>query len=104
MNLKERILALKITLGRARAYRNVFGEPGNRTKSQELVIADLARFCRAVESSVIATSSGIDTNATILNEGRREVFNRVNKYAQESHSDLLIQIQKLQEELKLNGN
>lgn len=54
-------------------YREALsGEAGMR------VLADLREFCRADSSCVIIGKDGkIDTNATMLAEGRREVFLRI---------------------------
>lgn len=54
-------------------YRTAFGgEAGLR------VLADLREFCRADSSCVIVGKDGkIDTYATMLAEGRREVFLRI---------------------------
>lgn len=49
-------------------YRQVFaGPPG------EAVLADLARFCRAFDTTFVRG----DPYASALGEGRREVFNRI---------------------------
>ena len=58
---------------RRKAYRAVFGnEAGTR------VLADLRGFCCADSSCVVVGKDGkIDTHATVLAEGRREVFLRI---------------------------
>lgn len=58
---------------RRKAYRDVFGnEAGTR------VLADLRGFCCADSSCVVVGKDGkIDTHATVLAEGRREVFLRI---------------------------
>lgn len=40
-------------------------------------IEDLRRFCRAGETCLIAGPQGIDIHATLVAEGRREVWLRV---------------------------
>lgn len=54
-------------------YRAVFhSEAGLR------VLADLREFCRADASCVVVAKDGkIDTHATVLAEGRREVWLRI---------------------------
>lgn len=58
---------------RRKAYHDAFGgEAGTR------VLADLREFCRADSSCVIVGKDGrIDTHATVLAEGRREVWLRI---------------------------
>jgi len=54
-------------------YRAVF-----RSESGTRVLADLREFCRADTSCVVVAKDGkIDTHATVLAEGRREVFLRI---------------------------
>lgn len=55
--------------GRQRDYRTVFN-PGS--PSARVVLADLAKFCRATESTFHP-----DARAHALIEGRREVFLRI---------------------------
>jgi IS5 family transposase len=57
----------------AHAYRTVFGESGNRSREQLIVMADLRKFCRPDEPTFSATD-----RETCLREGRREVFLRIN--------------------------
>ena len=56
----------------AHAYRTVFGEAGNRSREQMLVMADLRHFCRPDQPTYSATD-----RETALREGRREVFLRI---------------------------
>jgi hypothetical protein len=75
--ITERILA---RLRRRKAYVNCFlDDEGNLTPAARLVMADLARFCRVYRSTVVVSpvSRSVDTHASMLAEGRREVFNRV---------------------------
>lgn len=58
------------------AYRRAFtGSDGER------VLRDLARFCRANKSSVATSrvTGSVDPLATMLAEGRREVFLHISK-------------------------
>ena len=56
-----------------KAYRAVFG-----SKDGMAVLADLRDFCRADSSCVVVGKDGkIDTHATVLAEGRREVWLRM---------------------------
>lgn len=56
-----------------KAYRAVFGGADGRR-----VLADLREFCRADSSCVVVGKDGkIDTHATVLAEGRREVWLRI---------------------------
>lgn len=54
------------------------------------VLADLAAFCRASESCVVKNARGeIDTAATMLLEGRREVFLRIQQFAKLTEDEIL---------------
>lgn len=68
---------------RRSAYRGCFLDAGgNLTAKGRLVIDDLERFCRVNQTTVVVSpvSRVIDTHATMLAEGRREVFNRLRYY------------------------
>jgi len=70
-------------IGRRKAYRTAFlDDQGNLTRHGRVVMEDLARFCRARQSSVTVSpiSRTVDTHATMVAEGRREVFNRLQYY------------------------
>lgn len=61
-------------------YRGCFTDPrGKLTPAGEAVLNDLARFCRANRSIVTISpvQRVVDTHATMLAEGRREVYNRI---------------------------
>lgn len=57
------------------AYRDVFGTEGSRTPAQELVVADMARFCHA-------HTPCFDQDARLhaFREGRREWWLRVQTF------------------------
>jgi phosphohistidine phosphatase SixA len=78
--------------GRRNAYRACFlDRDGNLTKAGRLVIEDLQRFCRTHQSTVVVSpvSRVVDTHATMLAEGRREVFNRLHYYLNLTEEQLL---------------
>ncbi|MCE4544601.1 MULTISPECIES: hypothetical protein [unclassified Caballeronia] len=63
--------------GRSRAYKACFlDENGELTESGRVVLADLAKFCRAHKSSVHISpiNRTVDPYATVHTEGRREVY------------------------------
>lgn len=62
---------------RARAYRDLFDVNGIQQKSAALVLADLARFCNYRRPSLRMGEGAIDAMATMVAEGRREVFLRI---------------------------
>ncbi len=73
MTLQEWLDRLRIAVGdRRHAYREVFKGP-----NAEIVLKDLARFCRAHESTFHA-----DPRAHALAEGRREVWLRLQEHLQ----------------------
>lgn len=64
----------------ARAYKAVFLAPDRvtPTNSARAILADLRAFCRADASCVVVDRLGhIDTHATSVAEGRREVWLRL---------------------------
>jgi hypothetical protein len=63
---------------RQQAYQAAFGGPIG-----QLVLADLARFCRATETTFDANE-----RAHALKEGRREVWLRIQEHLQLSDDDL----------------
>jgi hypothetical protein len=70
---------------RRNAYRTAFGEKAGMT-----VLADLREFCRADSSCVVVGKDGkIDTHATVLAEGRREVWLRITETLQLTDEQLL---------------
>ena len=79
-------------LNRRQAYRRMFlGDDGKLTKDAELVINDLARFCRLHRStSVISlTTRQTDVPATFQAEGRREVILRILGHLHVDDADLV---------------
>lgn len=72
MTVKEMIEKTKSVLrGRKHAYQQTFGGDG----APEMVLRDLAKFCRANESSFHQ-----DPRAHAVLEGRREVWLRIEKH------------------------
>ncbi len=61
-----------------RLYRSIFLQ-GNRERSNiDGLLNDLKEFCYAEKSCVIVGKSGmVDTHASLLAEGRREVYLRI---------------------------
>lgn len=84
-----------------KAYRQVFGKAGERTREQELVVADLMNFSKLLASSVAISkvTGSVDTHATMLAEGRREVAHRIINFTGMDETQLLAAIQKLNEAL-----
>ena len=63
----------EIFWNKRKAYRATFG-----SREGQAVLADLREFCRADTSCVVVGKDGkIDTHATVLAEGRREVWLRM---------------------------
>ncbi len=75
MSLFAKLNPLEIfALNRARAWKTLMlGQDGNLKPDARLVLADLARFCRATSTSFTPG----DPHTTAMLEGRRETFNRV---------------------------
>lgn len=66
---------------RARAYRALFDPTGERQIDVGIVLADLARFCNVNKPSIRLAGDAVDPLATMVAEGRREVFLRIMAYA-----------------------
>jgi dihydroorotase-like cyclic amidohydrolase len=67
-------------LRRKSAYRRVFlHQDGGMSRDQELVLADLRRFCKANSSTIMVSpvSRSVDPIAMAMAEGRREVWLRL---------------------------
>jgi len=78
--------------GRRNAYSSCFRDrDGNLTTAGRQVLQDLRRFCRVDQSTVVVSpvSRVIDTHATMVAEGRREVFNRLQYYLNLTDEQLL---------------
>jgi len=76
MSMTERVK--DFLFSRQQAYRSVFDGPKG-----DIVTADLARFCRAVEST-----GHPDPHMAARLDGRREVFLRIQQHLQLSQDDL----------------
>jgi len=66
--------------GRAQAYRVTFNPEGVQTR---LVLMDLAKFCRAGDSTFHT-----DARVSALMEGRREVWLRIQQHLQLTDDEL----------------
>lgn len=80
--LGERIMAF---LGqRRRAYQLAFGSTAGRE-----VLKDLSLFCRARETCVVAErNKTVDRERTLVLEGRREVWLRIQQHMNMSEAEL----------------
>lgn len=77
MSLLDRIFRKRVS------YRRLFlREDGELNEPAKVVMADLAKFCRARGSTAMVSpqTGSIDPIAMAMAEGRREVFNRINEY------------------------
>jgi len=62
------------------AYRRCFADAdGKLTREGRAVLAHLADFCRVSRSTLVVSpvTRTVDTHATMVAEGRREVFNKI---------------------------
>jgi hypothetical protein len=70
--------AIRLVLARKSAYRRLFLDAlGNPTPDALMFFKDMARFCNANKPSVRTYANGVDVSATMVGEGRREVYNRI---------------------------
>ena len=54
------------------SYKQTFGPPWGQS-----VLRDLLAFCRGAETCIVAENGAIDLHRTLVLEGRREVFLRI---------------------------
>lgn len=83
---------LEKILKRRQAYRRLFLDAdGKLTRDAELVINDLARFCRLHRSTTVVStvSRQTDVPATFQAEGRREVILRILGHLHVDDADLV---------------
>lgn len=83
---------LEKVLGRRQAYRRLFLDAeGKLTRDAEIVISDLARFCRLHRSTTVVStvSRQTDVPASFQAEGRREVILRVLGHLHVDDADLV---------------
>lgn len=61
------------------AYRRLFLEGDGMSADGQIVLADLAKFCRATSSTAVVSpvSQRLDPMAMAMAEGRREVWLRI---------------------------
>jgi hypothetical protein len=61
------------------AYKRIFSTEGKLTDDALLVLQDLMRFCHVNSPSVMVkpNGDGVDPFATMVAEGKREVWNRI---------------------------
>lgn len=77
MKILDRIFRKRVS------YRRIFlRDDGELNEAAKVVMADLAKFCRARGSTAMVSpqTGSIDPIAMAMAEGRREVFNRINEY------------------------
>jgi hypothetical protein len=75
---------------RRQAYRAVFRPGGQLSPASAIVLADLAKFCRATRSTTVVSlvTQQVDPIASAQAEGRREVFLRITQHLSISDEDL----------------
>jgi hypothetical protein len=71
----------ELILRKARCYQTIFNK---ENQAARVVLADLARFCRATKP----TFCGENTHQSALLEGRREVFLRILENLEITEADL----------------
>jgi hypothetical protein len=64
---------------RVGAYKRIFSTEGKLNDDALMVLQDLMRFCHVNSSSVMMkpNGDGVDSHATMVAEGKREVWNRI---------------------------
>lgn len=68
-----------------RAYSVAFNSPAG-----QIVLTDLAPFCRAVDSvAIVADDGAIDVHRTFAAIGRNEVWKRIQRFARLNEDDIL---------------
>lgn len=83
---------LRRLLTKRQSYRECFQEPDGQTlsRSGELVMKDLARFCGPYKSNMPTNGHGaVDTHAMAVAEGRRQVYLRILAQLSVSEANIL---------------
>lgn len=77
--------------------RALMTDDGELSADGKVILADLRKFCRAYESTAIVSpvSKTVDPLASMLAEGRREVFHRITGFAT-LDGRLLMQLQHME--------
>lgn len=80
----------KLLLRKRQAYRLTFLVDGNPSIQAKIVLADLAKFCRATSPTTIVSliSGEVDPLASAQADGRREVWLRISQNLNISDADL----------------
>src|SRR4051812_9320159 len=88
VNLPDEILEL---FNKSKAYKRVFMKDGKLTKDAEVVIKDLAKFCKANQSTTVFNpiSRSVDPLASAIADGRREVYLRLSNYLKLDEADFI---------------
>lgn len=74
---------------RANAYRALFNSDNPVLQEHaRVVLQDLAKFCNAAKPSIRVSNGAIDPLATMVAEGRREVYLRVLAQLKATDDDL----------------
>lgn len=80
---------------RRQAYRALFTPGGQLSPAAMIVLTDLRKFCRAtVSTATVAQSGQIDSHASMLAEGRREVWLRICQHIHIDDADLYRLVEK----------
>ncbi len=90
---------------RRHAYRALLRPDGVLTPAAQIVLADLAKFCRAVSSTTVVSpiTQTVDTHASQQAEGRREVWLRITQHLNIDDADLYKLIAQQNDEGEDNG-
>ncbi len=68
----------KLWRRRQNAYQTIFRPDSPvHAAAAHLVLTDLAKFCNAHKPSIRVSNGAVDSNATLIAEGRREVWLRI---------------------------
>ena len=78
-------------LNKSKAYKAVFMKDGVLTPDAQVVLTDLARFCKANSSTLMISPIGrtVDPLATVYAEGKREVFLRIQNILKLDEANLI---------------
>ena len=95
MNKTQFQVALDVQFRRSRRYKDLFQSQGKLSRSGEVVLADLRKFCRVDKSTAHVANGSIDPVMMALLEGRREVFMRILSYLNTDEAEII----KLKEDL-----
>lgn len=89
--VRELLDSVMRMVSRSQAYKRCFMDDGKITPDADIVLRDLAKFCRANQPTTVISpvSRTVDPIASGIAEGRREVWLRLMWHLKINEADLI---------------